>query len=72
MSALGVQPLVSELVIGHKQTGIIAVYDVHSYENEKREALQRWSDDLMRIVQARGTDPTASQVQGPRLSAVTA
>ena len=50
MSSLGVLPLVAELVIGHKQTGIQAVYDLHTYDREKRAALRLWQEQLMTIV----------------------
>lgn len=50
LSALGVLPLVAELVIGHKQTGIQAVYDLHTYDREKRAALDLWQNKLLEIV----------------------
>jgi integrase len=50
LSSLKVQPVVAELVIGHAQQGIHAVYDLHRFEDEKREALARWEARLMQIV----------------------
>ena len=50
MSSLGVLPLIAELVIAHKQTGISAVYDLHTYDSEKRAALKAWEDKLFSIV----------------------
>lgn len=46
LARLGVSPTVAELVIGHKQRGIAAVYDLHLYENEKRAALDLWAKYL--------------------------
>ncbi|HEV8680638.1 MAG TPA: site-specific integrase, partial [Stellaceae bacterium] len=46
LSSLGVQPVVAELVIGHRQQGIAAVYDLHRYDNEKRQALDAWARHL--------------------------
>ncbi|WP_312740512.1 site-specific integrase [Cedecea neteri] len=40
MSELGVLPHVSEKVLGHKLTGVLAVYDQHSYLKEQQEALE--------------------------------
>lgn len=40
LARLGVSPVVAELVIGHKQRGISAVYDLYQYESEKRAALE--------------------------------
>jgi integrase len=50
LSELGVAPHVAELVIGHKQRGIHAVYDLHSFDAEKRNALLRWEGLLLSIV----------------------
>ena len=54
LSGLKVLPVVAELVIGHRQRGISAVYDVHTYDSEKREALERWEKALLEIVEPRG------------------
>ena len=51
LSSLGVMPLVSELVIGHRQKGIHAVYDRYTYDREKRDALTRWEKCLLGIVE---------------------
>jgi integrase len=50
LAELGVTPFVGELVIGHTQKGVHAVYDLHRYEEEKREALERWERRLLAIV----------------------
>jgi integrase len=51
LSALSIPPLVAELMIGHKQQGIAAVYDLHRYENEQREGFERWCARLRDIVE---------------------
>jgi len=51
LSALQVPPLVAEIVIGHRLQGIQAVYDLHSYANEKRDALEQWAHRLISIVE---------------------
>ena len=53
LSSAGVLPVVAELVIGHKQQGIAAVYDLHRYNAEKRAALARWEEHLLAIVGAK-------------------
>jgi integrase len=50
LAELGVTPFVGELVIGHTQKGVHAVYDLHRYLPEKREALERWERRLLAIV----------------------
>lgn len=39
MAELGVMPHVSEKVLGHKLSGVLAIYDQHSYLREQQEAL---------------------------------
>ena len=50
LSGLGVAAVVAERVIGHELLGLIAVYDVHAYETEKRAALRLWANELKRIL----------------------
>jgi integrase len=50
LAELGVTPFVGELVIGHTQKGVHAVYDLHRYEKEKRAALEAWEARLLAIV----------------------
>jgi integrase len=42
---------VAELVIAHARPGLRAVYDLHSFEAEKRKALDLWSARLRDIVE---------------------
>jgi len=50
LSSLGISPFIAELVIGHAQKGVHKVYDVHRYQAEKREALERWARKVRDIV----------------------
>ena len=50
LSTLGIPPHIAELCIAHKQRGIAAVYDVHRYERERRDAMEAWAAHLMAIV----------------------
>ncbi|WEE06775.1 site-specific integrase [Serratia marcescens] len=43
MSELGIEPHVSEKVLGHKLGGVLAVYDQHSYLKEQQNALDIWA-----------------------------
>ena len=58
LASLGVSPFIAELILGHQQKGVHAVYDVHRYQAEKREALERWANRLRDIV----TPPPANVV----------
>jgi integrase len=59
LASLGVAPFIAELILGHQQKGVHAVYDVHRYQAEKREALERWAGRLRDIV----TPPPANVEQ---------
>jgi integrase len=55
MARLGVSQMVAELCLGHMaKPGLVAVYDAHSYESEKREAWQKWGEHLMRLTAGGG------------------
>ncbi|HXP05454.1 MAG TPA: tyrosine-type recombinase/integrase [Stellaceae bacterium] len=57
LGRLGVPAVVAELCLGHKQPGIVGVYDRHSYFDEKRDALRKWQDHLMAIVEPPPAEP---------------
>ncbi|MBK8319805.1 MAG: tyrosine-type recombinase/integrase [Betaproteobacteria bacterium] len=44
LAALSVPPHIAEMCLNHKPKGIEAVYNVHDYFNERKEALQSLSD----------------------------
>ena len=51
LSTVGVAPFIAEQVIAHVQGGVHEVYDLHTYDGEKRDALQRWEKLLLSIVE---------------------
>jgi integrase len=46
LSALPVQDIVRELILAHARQGLHKVYDLHTYEPEKRECLRLWESRL--------------------------
>jgi integrase len=50
MARAGVRPDISERVLGHVIAGVEGTYDRHSYENEKRDALEKLSTMIERIL----------------------
>ncbi|HIE0651156.1 TPA: tyrosine-type recombinase/integrase [Serratia marcescens] len=50
MSELGIEPHVSEKVLGHKLGGEMAVYDQHSYLKEQQNALDIWATHVASCV----------------------
>jgi integrase len=59
LRSLGVLSVVAELVIGHTQTGIHKVYDLHRYDAEKRDALTKWETCLLGIVEPHAREGAA-------------
>jgi integrase len=51
LSGLGVPDLISELIIAHRRPELHAIYDLHTYREEKREALEKWAARLLSIVE---------------------
>jgi len=47
LSALKVRPDIAELTIGHVKKGIVAVYDRHGYDDERKAAMEAWEGRLM-------------------------
>lgn len=46
LSRLGCPAEVAEAILGHSKKGIQGTYDLHTYERESREWLQRWADHI--------------------------
>lgn len=46
LSRLGVSEVVAELVLGHALKGLQARYNVYGFAEEKREALEKWAQEL--------------------------
>ena len=50
MTAMGIPRFIVGRVLNHAEPGIRAVYDRHSYDAEKKDALDKWAAKLTRIV----------------------
>jgi integrase len=59
LSALKIDQRVAEAVLAHVPQGMVGVYDVHSFIDEKREALEKWGAYLKSL-----TEPPPSNVIG--------
>jgi hypothetical protein len=51
MARLGVEAVVSEKILSHELAGIMKVYDVHDYMDERRAALELWSLEVSKIME---------------------
>ena len=50
MTGMGISRLVVSKLLNHVERGVTAVYDRHSYDQEKRAALEAWGTRLERII----------------------
>jgi len=50
MTGMGIPRLTVSKILNHVEPGVTAVYDRHSYDREKREALEAWSRRLQLLV----------------------
>jgi integrase len=50
MTGMGIPRLVVSKVLNHVERGVTAVYDRHSYDWEKRQALEAWARRLQGLV----------------------
>jgi len=55
MTAIGISRLVVSKILNHVERGITAVYDRHSYDSDKREALDRWDQRLREVISEKST-----------------
>lgn len=46
MTGMGIPRLVVSKILNHAESGVTAVYDRHSYDQDKREALEAWGRRL--------------------------
>jgi integrase len=59
MASLGVPRLIISKILNHRETGVTAVYDRHTYDDEKRDALERWADHLVTASDAHANSSSA-------------
>jgi integrase len=50
MTSLGIARLVVGKILNHAEPGVTKVYDRHSYDAEKRQALNAWAQRIMELV----------------------
>jgi len=50
MTGMGISRLVVSKILNHVERGVTAVYDRHSYDQEKRQALEAWGRKLQALL----------------------
>jgi integrase len=66
MTEMGISRLVVSKILNHVDNTITAIYDRHSYDSEKKIALEAWSRKLTEIIFDEAMDPTANICVGVR------
>ncbi len=61
MASAGVNRIVIGKILNHAEPGVTAVYDRHSYDAEKRAALDAWGSRVKHIVAGTGGSDTTDQ-----------
>ena len=60
ITGMGFPRLTVSKLLNHVESGITAVYDRHSYDNEKKLTLNAWSDKLNQILKDKDEDKKAN------------
>ncbi|HIF0609915.1 TPA: tyrosine-type recombinase/integrase [Escherichia coli] len=50
LAAIGVAPHIAEKVLGHSLSGVLAVYDKYDYIDEQKEAMNKWANYVLSLV----------------------
>ncbi len=53
MTALGINRLVVSKILNHVENSVTAIYDRHTYDAEKRHALEAWAAHLEGILSSK-------------------
>ncbi|QBQ56226.1 tyrosine-type recombinase/integrase [Nitrosococcus wardiae] len=59
MTGMGISRLVVSKILNHAENGVTAVYDRHSYDPEKRQALEAWGKKLEAIIRGKESNPAS-------------
>jgi integrase len=63
LGKLGFNRLVQDRVLNHKDRTVGGIYDRHSYDREKRSALEAWARELTRITSGTAADNVVTLVR---------
>jgi integrase len=66
LAEIGVSDIVAERLLGHKLQGVLAIYNRHSYDEEKRQALTQWERQLKKIIGIKTKGSRVVSIKGGR------
>jgi hypothetical protein len=58
---IGVRRFIGRRILNHKQLGVDGIYDLHDYFKEKRKALRRWTNHVIRLHALAATPPRPTE-----------
>ena len=58
MTAMGIPRLIVSKILNHVDSSITAVYDRHTYDTEKKNAMETWGNKLKEIISLRNYSNT--------------
>jgi hypothetical protein len=64
MTSMGISRLVVSKILNHAEPGVTAVYDRHSYDAEKRAALDAWGSRIEEIIGSRQVSSKVIALRG--------
>ena len=54
LAKMGCPSEIAEAVLGHAPKGIVGTYNLHRYNSECREWLQKWANHLDKLIETTG------------------
>lgn len=63
MTAMGISRLTVSKILNHSDNSVTAIYDRHSYDSEKRNALEAWGQQLKQIINFDGMKTNVIQIR---------
>jgi hypothetical protein len=60
---MGISRLTVSKLLNHAESGVTAVYDRHSYDPEKRQALEAWGQRLQEIITGESSPENVLQLR---------
>ncbi len=69
MTSIGIPRFIVARLLNHAERDVTAVYDRHSYDREKRQALDAWASRLEEIVTGKQQPSNVVELARPNLSA---
>ena len=61
MTAMGIPRLIVSKILNHVENSVTAIYDRHSYDSEKKDALEKWGNKLSEIIKSNQQKPPGPQ-----------